>query len=274
MTDRPKDHMDDESIASGIGKLPGVEADPAFRDRLRSAFVSGELDAKGAPEPGRPSQRSGLRWWHWLVPATAVAVAAALFVLNPGPPLRVASMPEEGYVRIAGAPIQLIDTGKLNDALVPGASVALPPDETLDLVADGTVLYEVVGGTRMTLPATPGRWFSRAPTCSLFAGEIRMKTGAQFAGASLRVYTPDGMVVVTGTLLSIQSDAGGTCVCVLEGTAEVGINEADLQPVPPGNRKIMLKDGTVEIIPVKPMHRDGVLDFDQRVGDRMQSEGH
>ena len=35
--------------------------------------------------------------------------------------------------------------------------------------------------------------------------------------------------------------------------------------------KIMLRDGTVEIIPVKPMHRDGVLDFDQRLGDRINN---
>ena len=92
----------------------------------------------------------------------------------------------------------------------------------------------------------------------------------EFAGTELRVYTPEGLVVVTGTLLSVQSDEGGTCVCVLEGTAQVGVDEDDLEPVTPGYRKIMLRDGTKEIIPVKPMHRDGVLDFQKRAGDPSQ----
>jgi ferric-dicitrate binding protein FerR (iron transport regulator) len=73
------------------------------------------------------------------------------------------------------------------------------------------------------------------------------------------------MVVVTGTLLSVQCDTLGTCVCVLEGKARVGVDESDLEIVTPGLRKVMMRDGTKEIIPVKPMHRDGVLDFDDRV---------
>ena len=264
--------MDDESIAKSIRNLPGVEADPAFRERLRSAFVSGELDA-GSQAPAPRAPRAGIKWWQWFVPATVAAAIAviALITLNQGPSLHVLEATGEGYVRVDGEIIQLADRHKLDDVLVPGAAITVASGVTLDLIADGVALYEVVGGTRMTIPATPGRWFGRAASCSLYAGEIRIKTGAQFAGASLRVFTPDGMVVVTGTLVSIQCDEGGTCVCVLEGTVQVGVGEADLQNVPPGSRKIMLKDGTVEIIPVKPMHRDGVLDFDKRIGDRLDT---
>jgi len=271
MNDRSGKHMDDEAIARGIRNLPDVEADPAFRERLRSAFVSGGLPAGEEPKSAslRPGG-GGLRWWQWLVPATAVAAVALILVaLNPGPALRVLEAPVDGYVRVDETPIQFVDRARLDEALVAGASLALPPGRNLDLVADGTVLYEVAGGTRMTIPATPGRWFARAAECTLYSGEIRMKTGARFPGATLRVYTPDGMVVVTGTLLSVQCDEGGTCVCVLEGTARVGVDAESLEPVPPGNRKIMLRDGTVKIIPVKEMHRDGVLDFDARVGDQM-----
>ena len=265
MNDRPGNHMDDESIAKIVRDLPAAQADPAFRDRLRSAFVSGEFDA---PSDRAPARR-GLQWWMWFVPATAAAVVIALIMLSGGPALRVLETAGSGYVRIDGTPVQLEDRGKIGDSLRPGARIVMAKGATLDLVADGVVLYEITSGTRMTLPETPGRWFGRAVTCSLFVGEIRVKTGTQFRGASLRVFTPDGIVDVTGTLLSIQCDAGGTCVCVLEGTARVGVDEADLEPVPPGSRKIMLKDGTIEIIPVKPMHRDGVLDFDRRLGDHM-----
>jgi len=271
MNDRPKDHMDDESIARGVRDLPPVEADAAFRSRLRSEFVSGTMAAD--VEPGvdvSPERLRTRRRWLWLVPVAAAAAAVAVVMaLNPGPPLRVLETAGAGYVRLGETPVLLTDRNRINDDLAPGMALSLPPNATLDLVADGVVLYEVVGGTRMTVPGTPGRWFGREVAFTLSAGEVRMKTGPGYPGSTVRVQTPDGLVVVTGTLLSIQCDEGGTCVCVLEGTARVGIDEADLQPVPPGQRKIMLKDGTIEIIPVKPMHRDGVLDFDSRVGHSM-----
>jgi len=271
MNDRPKDHMDDESIARGIRGLPDVAADTAFRSRLRSEFVSGAMaeDDSGRVDvsPESPRRRGGRRWL-WLAPVAAAA-AITLMVMNPGPRLRVLETAGDGYVRLGETPVQLSDLTRINDDLAAGMELVTAPNAALDLIADGVVLYEITPGTRMTVPGTPGRWFGREVEFTLTSGEVRMKTGPQYAGSTVRVQTPDGLVVVTGTLLSIQTDAGGTCVCVLEGTVRVGVDEADLEPVPPGQRKIMLKDGTVEIIPVKPMHRDGVLDFDERVGHNM-----
>jgi hypothetical protein len=39
--------------------------------------------------------------------------------------------------------------------------------------------------------------------------------------------------------------------------------------VAPGFRKVMLRDGTNKIIPIQPAHRDGVLEFNRRLGDRV-----
>jgi hypothetical protein len=243
-----------------------VAADDSFREGLRSSFVHGELESPAA-ESGTYDPEGGRRWWQWAVPVVGAVAAtiAAIFILNNGPGLRVLDVSDGSAVHIDGTPA-ILGTGQVLRA---GTEVVVPEGETVDLLARGVTLYEVVGGTRITLPATPGRWFNRAVVCSVFAGELRLKTGAGFAGSDLRVYTPDGIVEVTGTLLSIQCDAEGTCVCVLEGTARVGVNDDDLEPVTPGNRKIMLRDGTVKIIPVKPMHRDGVLEFNERVGDRL-----
>jgi ferric-dicitrate binding protein FerR (iron transport regulator) len=118
----------------------------------------------------------------------------------------------------------------------------------------------------------PGRWFSREVACSLFVGEIRIKTGRDFPGSRLLVYTPEGITEIAGTLLSIQRSQGGTCVCVLEGIARVGVDEDDMQVIRPGSRKVMYSDGTQEIISIEPTHRDGVLDFDKRVGERIDRE--
>jgi ferric-dicitrate binding protein FerR (iron transport regulator) len=267
MTDRPNNRPDEETVAMWVRQLPDADADDTYRERLRAAFISGELGgAAGDAHATAPRPRH----WRWVVPAVAAALAFVLVsiaLINRGPQLKLIDATGTGIVRVDGETTEL-QSGQI---LGQGVRIDMPAGETIGLLAQGVALYEVTGGTQMTIPPTPGRWFNRAVECSVFVGELRLKTGARFPGSVLRVYTPDGIVEVTGTLLSIQCDSGGTCVCVLEGDARVGIDENDLESVTPGNRKIMLRDGTVEIIPVKPMHRDGVLDFDQRLGDRIDN---
>jgi len=269
MTDDRNKRPDEERVAGLVRGLADAGADASFRDRLRTAFVAGDLGEVAEPEPARP-RRERQTWMRWLAPALAAAALVLMIgVLNQGPSVEVLATAGTGSVTVDGRAIELSDTETLTRALRAGSRLEVSPDATLDLVKKNVSMYEIVGGTQMTLPGSPGRWFNKAVDCSLFVGEMRLKTGVNFPGSTLRVYTPDGMVVVTGSLLSVQVDAGGTCVCVLEGLVEVGVDESDLEAVTPGNRKIMLKDGTKEIIPVKPMHRDGVLDFDNRLGDQM-----
>lgn len=274
MTDRPKQHFDESDIPRWVQALPSVAADTDFRDRLKSAFISGEFETS---RPGRPEKavrrtdKPRIGWGRWLVPVGAAAVLlVTIMMLNRGPVLHVAEVTGQGDVRIDGRRVALNDVESLDTGIEGGREIETPPEAVLDLLASDVVLFEITGETRMSIPRMPGRWFQREVACSLFAGELRVKTGKRFAGSTLRIFTPEGLVEIAGTLLSVQRDAGGTCVCVLEGIAYVGVDRSDLQPVEPGYRKVMLSDGTVEIIPVKPMHRDGVLDFDDRVGQQIE----
>lgn len=270
MSDRPRESPEAESIARQVRALPGATPDPDFRERLRARFVSGEWESEQPLRPVSATVRA--RWWHWAAPLAAMIAAVAVgFMLNRGPALEILDVAGSGDVLVNGQRIALNDMQTLRFEMRPGAVVEVPAGGRVDLRVPGVALYELMGGTRMTLPDVPGRWFERAVACSLGSGELRLKTGDRFTGSELRVDTPDGLVIVTGTLLSVQCDAQGTCVCVLEGAARVGVDTSDLETVTPGNRKIMLRDGTVEIVPVKPMHRDGVLDFDKRLGDQMDS---
>jgi hypothetical protein len=271
MTDRPNRNIDDKSIPGWVKDLPSVEADADFRARLKSEFTEGRMAAEQPEVPESAGGKSGFAWWRWLVPAAAAAVLVIVAVnQNRGPALRVARAMGLGEVLSGGERIALSDTEKLNDAIAAAGMLETPAGGTLDLLADDVVLLEVTAATRMTIPRTPGRWFGRAAACSLFAGEMRIKTGRNFQGAELAVFTPEGKVEITGTLLSIQRDEGGTCVCVLEGVARVGMDENDMESVEPGFRKVMFADGTAEIIPVKPMHRDGVLEFDRHMGRHIE----
>jgi len=276
MTDRPKPPDHEDRIVRRIRELPDVDASDAFRERLRAEFVSGDFSARAPqarPEPRAPSAapRRPIRWRWWTIPPAAAAALLILVVLmNRAPSLEVLAVSGRGEIRIGDRSVSISDRRDLEAVIRPGVEVALPPGARLDLRVAGIALYEITGGTRLTLPGSPGRWFGRRIAGRIHSGELRLKTGPGFAGCRLRVLTPEGLVEVSGTLLSVQCDAGGTCVCVLEGTARVGVDANDLEAVKPGYRKVMLRDGTRNIIPVKPMHRDGVLDFDRRVGRRMR----
>jgi len=273
MTDRPKQNFDENAVPKLVRELPAVEADADFRARLRNAFVEGRLEAKPVPE--RPSGQDGplLGWLRWLVPVAAAAVVLITFIMMNRPPaLRIAQVTGRGEVLVNGRAIDVTDEVALSAALRAGAEIETPPGALIDVIAGNVVLFEVTGGTHMTIPPVPGRWFGSEAACSLLVGEIRLKTGKDFPGRTLTVYTPEGITEITGTLLSVQRGEGGTCVCVLEGVAHVGVDKADMQAVEPGYRKVMHSDGTEEIIPVLPLHRDGVLDFDKRVGNRIERE--
>jgi ferric-dicitrate binding protein FerR (iron transport regulator) len=116
----------------------------------------------------------------------------------------------------------------------------------------------------------PGRWFARARSARLEAGEIRFRSGPRFAPGRLVVHTPDGMAEVTGTLLSVQCDESGTCVCVLEGTVRVGTSRAALTAVAPGTRMVLPRAGEPAVSPVAPPHADGARAFDARVRGRLR----
>lgn len=272
MTERPR-KIDEKDIAAWVEKLPSIEADGDFRARLKSEFAEGRFAAGQPAREERRPERPTIPWWRWMVPAAAAAVLVIAIVnLNRGPALRVAQAMGVGDVRVDGRAIALNDTDALDAAMRRAGEIESPAGALIDLMVKDVVLFEVAGGTRMSIPKAPGRWFGRAAACSLFVGEMRIKTGQHFSGSELAVFTPEGRVEITGTLVSIQRDDGGTCVCVIEGIAYVGRGADDMQPVSPGYRKVMLVDGTAEIIPILPLHRDGVLDFDKRMGDQIEAE--
>jgi ferric-dicitrate binding protein FerR (iron transport regulator) len=268
MTERSRQYPGDDDVAKWVAELPEAAPSADFRERLRSAFIHGNIEESPRQERVRPGARRKLPWWRW-VPAAAAGVAVVLFVvamLNRGPAFRIVEVAGTGDVRVNDRPLAMSNRDALRAALHGGATLEVPPDGAVALLAPDLALYEVTGGTRMTLPKSPGKWFGRTVVCRIFVGEMRLKTGARFAGSQMLVYTPDGMVLVTGTLLSVQCDASGTCVCVVEGTAHVGVNAGDLEAVAPGYRKVMPRDGTPKITSVAPAHRDGLLDFEQRLG--------
>lgn len=275
MTDRPDWTPEMDKAAEAVRNLPPAQADPKFRKDLRAKFMSGAIAAppeRTAPErpemPALPPRRQVWPVWAGLAAAAMLAVAL-LTVANRGPAWEVVSGTGLGLAVIDGQDVSLVD---LPDGypIQGGSEITLSPDAGLVLRLDGTALVELTGGTAGQVPGSPGRWWGREVSGRVDFGELRFKSGDSFPGSVVHLTTPEGQVEIRGTLVSVQRDSTGTCVCVLEGTVLAGTSDADLEPITPGYRKVMPSGQPPFIDESKPMHRDGVVAFDNLHGSRLK----
>jgi ferric-dicitrate binding protein FerR (iron transport regulator) len=146
----------------------------------------------------------------------------------------------------------------------PGSLIETTDGGHFELIRPRFMIVEVTPGSRLTLPGAPNRWFGRTVSCRVEQGEVRFLSGPDFPGASLEVTTPDGRIEMTGTIIAVNIDDTGTCVCVMYGTAQVGTGPDDMEEIPSGMRKVLPRDAEPFIDEIKPMHRDGLLEFDAR----------
>ena len=241
MTGEPEGLTPSESRArEAVRSLAPPLVDPAFRERAKRDFLAG-VPARGRVPLPRPRPALRPAWW---VVAPALALAAiALVVLPSGPAWRVVSADGEGAAIVDHRPIPLAHTADLARALKPGARIGVGPDTRLELELKGHLALQVTPGTELVLPGPPRGWSSHDMRAVVWSGEVRITTEASFAGDRLTIETPEAAVLVTGTTLAVIRDAEGTCVCVCEGTVEVGPRGGPMARVTRDRRRFVFRDG-------------------------------
>lgn len=253
---------EEKRVSELIRSLPRAESDTGFRERLRADFAAGRLGDSVVAVP--PEARRGRGWIRVLIPAAFAVILAAVVMLNAGPPLELSSVTGDGTVTIDGRTFPSSDFEGIAGAIYPGASVTMSEGVDVDLVYPETVAYQLSSATA-TIPEAPGRWYGRKVAAGVEMGELLMMTGPDFKGVRLDVSTPEGQIVITGTLVSVFRNGEITCVCVHEGVASVGINDADMQDIPPGKRKVMFADGSPpEVTDIAPPHMEHLVEFQAR----------
>ena len=199
-------------------------------------------NAEGARR--RASPRRKTRRLRWVL---AVAFTAAWLVvltgLNQAPHWTALPSAGSGSVVVDGVPVPVGGTRELTRRLVPGARVRLEGSQDFDMVSSGVLALQISPGTELVLPSPPGRWFGRSGTARVERGLLRVTTGLRFDGARLAITTPEATVRITGTTLAVIAEPGGTCVCVLEGTADVRARRGESVRVPPGTRCDVARGG-------------------------------
>jgi len=255
---------EEKRASEAIRALPRADADPDFRQRLKADFAAGRLAEGGDATAPRPARRPAARWWKVAIPVAAAVLVVAAALFNRGPALVLSDVAGEGTVTVDGRAFPTSDRDAIAGAVRPGARLELSEGVDVDLVYDNTLVLQY-SSARGTIPKAPARWIGKTGACRLEWGEVAALTGPDFAGGGLVVTTPEGIIEVSGTLISVFRDSSVTCVCVHEGAARVGIDEGDMESVPAGKRKVMFADGKTPIITdIAPPHMDHLIEFDNK----------
>jgi ferric-dicitrate binding protein FerR (iron transport regulator) len=144
----------------------------------------------------------------------------------------------------------------------------LPKGNSLDLLLDDRLLLALDEGADVTVPVPPEHGAGIPLVSEVHHGELRIKTGPGFPGTELHILTSEGRTEIVGTVVSVYKGEDFTCVCVLEGTASIGADEARLEKIPQGMRKVMFGDGRPPLVTeIEPQHEAGLLEFEDRYRD-------
>lgn len=269
MTDERQTNRDEreQRIREAIRSVGAVRADAAFRERLKRGFINGTI-SEPAVTPQEPRARALLRWGWILVPAAAAVLLFALFLPKPAPTWTVQAMHGEGRIEIDGQTLPMNDPVLVAGALGSGGHVRLIEGGSLDLLLDDRLLVEMDERADVTVPVPPKRGSADLLLSEVHHGELRIKTGPGFPGMELHILTAEGRTEIVGTIVSVYRGDGFTCVCVLEGTARIGADEARLEEIPQGMRKVMFGDGRPPMVTeIEPQHEAGLLEFEERYRD-------
>jgi hypothetical protein len=274
MSDGEQNHLgpDEERARQAVRSLPRAEADPGFRERLKADFVAGRLGAATEPPPAFPPRRRRRRagMWRVLVPSVLALAVIAVVILNGGPVPELAGVSGEGTVIVGEITYATSDREAIAGAIRGGSSIEVSDGVDLDLMYGDVFAVRLSSGSA-TVPTAPGRWFGKKAVSGVGFGELNVLTGPGFRGDQLVIATDDGVIEITGTLVSVFSDSALTCVCVQEGTASVGEDEDDMEPIPAGKRKVMFADGRPPMVTdIAPPHRDHLIQFEKKYGSKIR----
>ncbi|MEN8007153.1 MAG: hypothetical protein ABFS42_09060 [Candidatus Krumholzibacteriota bacterium] len=259
---------EERRLQEAIRGLGEVRPDDAFAERLRREFISGDIDAQtedGSSDNIVPLDRGGNRRRLWGAAVPVLAAIFAFLLLSGGDPTwTLKSVTGTGTIQVDGKPVDAAEFDRLEDLVAPGARFVVPATAEMELILGEIMVFGIIRDSDVTIPADPGQ-DNQTFTSTVTHGELLVKTGPAFAGENLLILTSEGRIELTGTTIAVNKGDGFTCVCVLEGTARIGKDIADLEEVAAGFRKVMFADGSPSIIvDIEPDHEKDLTDFEAR----------
>lgn len=255
-------------LQDAIRGLGDVRPDDAFRARLRADFISGDIESQDETSDANnviPMDRGGNRRRLFAIAIPVLAAVLGFFMFVGGDPgWELKSVTGTGSIQVDGVSVDAATFDELAGLIKPEAHIVVPATAEMELILGEVMVLGIIRDTDITIPADPsGKGSTYKSTVS--HGELLVKTGPAFPGEHLLILTSEGRIELTGTTIAINKGDGFTCVCVLEGTAKIGKDTADLQEVSAGFRKVMFSDGRPSmIVDIEPGHEKDLNDFEAR----------
>ena len=260
-------------LRAAVHALPGPAPDPAYRDRVRRAFVRGVTSTGGEAasastagaeaflmpaSPAGPARPAGaavsarprsraLVWGTGM--ALAAVLAVALLLAAPLPVWTVDSSMSPPGLMIDGAAADLTES----HALRPGTRVENPGPGAACVAIEGAVTVLLAPGTGITLGTGRGRFGSAVLTAEIHEGMFLARTGPDFPGGGLEIATGRGDFRVTGTTFGMSVEADSTCVCVFAGAVEARTPDGGRYVVSAGERYSFFTSAPPHAWPLEPV---------------------
>jgi hypothetical protein len=165
-----------------------------------------------------------------------------LNLLNRGPAWSLVE--GEGSAVIDGVTVSLSQPDQVESLLHGGSRVEIAQDSRAVFKQRGIVMAQLDGGSIVSLPKAPGRWFNRRVEGTIEKGRVSWITGSGFSGAHLVLNTPESIIEVVGTCFNLMCTEEGTCLCVLEGVVRAERRNGKTDMISGGHRKTMFADGS------------------------------
>jgi len=254
---------EERRVQEAVRTLGGVPSGIAFRDRLKQDFISGAI-----AEQRVPSRERRLFWrpaWQAALLFAVVLLAITVVIEMRGKPWKLYEVQGIGQISVNGQEVDSQNIGRLAKLIDPRARIHVLGGDDLDLIAGDALLLELAPGSDVTIPKDLSRWFPKPLDSFVHSGEVRLRTGPGFAGRAITISSAEGRTKVTGTAVSIYKGDDFTCVCVLEGSASIGKDEALMEEVSAGLRKVMFRgDQPSMVSEIQSQHKKDLINFLER----------
>lgn len=231
---------DERALIDRLCADPPETPSAAARERAQLAFVHGE----GEPLRLHPRLTAYQRWGGILAAAAILLLVVLQYGQQPVDRWRVTDVTD-------AAGVEGIEGGATLGATFTRGTVRTDANTELEVQLGQDLQMRLVPGTLVELPSGPGRWFGKARTLRLLAGEVYGTSAGGELGWRLTLAGRDAEAQLTGTTFAIFLREETTCFCLFEGGLRVKVlATGETIELPVGQRVWVYGDGRTDIAPL------------------------
>lgn len=219
----------DPALERALRDLPRPIAAADFRARSKAEFLAGT--AESAPRQVPTRTRAFPLVWPLVLAASVAFLLYFVMARDNESRWHVLEARADGKYVVDELPVAAADVARFTDLL-----------QTARRIETGDAGLRMRLGDQLLLELGPDTTLSqlRFPAAGMFSfradkGSVRVSTGPDFHGNSLRVYTDHMESSVVGTTFGLDVESGGTCLCCIDGVVKCDAHDgAGVKPVEAG----------------------------------------